>query len=1035
MKIYKIVLILCFLLFGKNQILAQETSIYSESNLHLKKGFDLLDQKLYLPAQKEFELLHQENVKATDNNQYTLLMMADFYYAICAARLNSPNTELLFTRFIENYHQSTFRNKAFFEMGSYYFKNNKSTDAMNWYEKVDPKELNNEELIEYKFNFAYSYFKKKKFDEAKPLFKAIKDAKNAYAIPAKYYYGFINFYEGNYKEAESSFEDLKDNELYKNIVPYYLCQIYFLRDNHEKVISYATPLVNNPKTENLLEISHILGQAHFELGHYEEAVPYLEAYIKKADKLSKEELYQLAYAQYKTGKYKDAIENFQQLDIVKDSLGQNAMYCLADCYLKTKEKAKAKDAFQQASSLNFDPFLKEVATFQNAKLAYELDFTSQAIDNLSKFLEAYPNSAYANEAGNLLSQALLETKNFSKAIEILEKYKITGASVEKVYQIVCYYRAVELYNDKQFDAALVTVNKSLKKTYDNDIQALAFFLKGNILYEKEEYADAASNFSKFKQFTLKDKFSKDFASKTIANYNIAYCNFKLKNYDAASSYFEETIKSASSVSMSHERIIPDAYLRNADCLFMSKSYTRAIYYYDELINKNWVGAEYALIQKSVILGLQGNFEEKVSTLEYLNSRYPNNIYKDLALYEMGNAYFAAGNFQKAISKLNSLTTSYPSSIYGANAYLKLGLLYFNIQEEELALKAYKRVVLDYKNTDQAKEALTALKELYISLGRPNDYVSFIQNEAGINISTSEQDSLLFEAAETQYMSGNCAKAKTSLDQYISSFPKGNFILNAYYFRADCQFKDKDYAKSYLDFKKVISFGASKYLENSLLRASYIAYEINANYAEALSFYQDLKKYASVPSNQEIALVGLLRCQFHLKNYEAVLEEANKVLANNALKDELKTEASFYKAKALMAKGNFVEAESYFKQIVNTISISSIKAESAYNLALILHKKYLYQASLDECFKVKDEYASYEYWLVKTFILIADNYSMLDNVFQAKATLQSIVDNYVGDPELMKEAKDKLDKLKETELKNTKVDLQLNNADTIEFDNN
>jgi hypothetical protein len=110
-------------------------------------------------------------------------------------------------------------------------------------------------------------------------------------------------------------------------------------------------------------------------------------------------------------------------------------------------------------------------------------------------------------------------------------------------------------------------------------------------------------------------------------------------------------------------------------------------------------------------------------------------------------------------------------------------------------------------------------------------------------------------------------------------------------------------------------------------------------------------------------------------------------------------------------------------------------KTKYSLAFILHKKYLYEASNTACFKIKNEYASYEYWVVKTFILIADNYAMLDNTFQAKATLQSIIDNYKGDAALIQEAKDKLEKLKAEEEKKSKIDLQLAPSDTIQFDNN
>ena len=1032
-KLLNIILVMFFLV-QLEVLFAQETSYYAEKNKHLKEGLSLIDQQLYAPAQLKFGRMTKALKGVIDNDSHTLVMFANYYYALCAAKLGQDNTELLFTRFIEAYHETTLRNRAYYELGSYYFRKNKMVNTVEWYEKVDTKDLTNNELIEFKFNFGYAYFKRKKFEQAKPLLKSIKDAKHSYSEPANYYYGFISFYQENYKEAEKSFNKLADSKRYKEVVPYYLTQLYFLRKDYDLVISYASRLLSNPSADNILEIAHLVGQAYFELGDYKSASPLIEAYIDEAKKVSKEELYQLAYAQYKTTNFIAAIGNFQQLNILEDSLGQNAMYCLADCYLKTTQKAKAKDAFFQAAALKFDQVIQETAGFQYAKLSYELFYTNQAITELNKFLKNFPKSAYANEAGNILSQALLETKNYQKAIEILENYNIRGPSVKKVYQMVCYYRGVELYNDQNFAESMIYVDKSIANPVNNDILGLSIFLKGNIQYEWKQYSQAANNFTKFKQFNLEDNFSESFASKTLANYNLAYCNFKMKKYLNAASYFEQTIQNPGSIISTNQRIIPDAFLRNADCLFMTKSYIKAIRNYDEVINKDWQGAEYALVQKSVINSLQGEYLNKVNTLEYLNSKYPNNLYKDYALYEMGNAFINSGDFNSAIVKLEILTSAYPSCLYAAKGFLKSGLAYFNTQQEEKALAAYKKLVLDYKNTEEAKEALRALKELYVYLGRPNEYLSFVQNQAGINVSNSEQDSLIFEAADNLYKSGNCSKALPSLSEYIQLFPNGNFIVSAHYFRADCFFKASNYSEAYLDYKKLIGIGANKYQETALLKASYIAYEINQDYSEALYLYNDLKNKASVQGNQEIALIGMLRCNFKLKNYDEVILNATSVLNNSAINDKVQTEATFYKAKALLEKKQYVASETYFKEIVNTLSISSIKAESAYSLAFILHKNYLYESSNTACFKIKNDYASYEYWVVKTFILIADNYVLLDNVFQAKATLQSIIDNYIGDQELLQEAKNKLAQIKEEELKSSKVDLNLTPSDTMQFDN-
>jgi hypothetical protein len=65
-------------------------------------------------------------------------------------------------------------------------------------------------------------------------------------------------------------------------------------------------------------------------------------------------------------------------------------------------------------------------------------------------------------------------------------------------------------------------------------------------------------------------------------------------------------------------------------------------------------------------------------------------------------------------------------------------------------------------------------------------------------------------------------------------------------------------------------------------------------------------------------------------------------------------------------------------------------------------------------------SGHPYWLVKSFILLADVYAEQDNLFQAKATLQSIVDNYNGDQALIDEAKRKLQKVKDAERNNSKL---------------
>lgn len=1017
-----------FLLFISAVAFAQETEIYTERNVHIKKGLEQVALKNYQSAQVEFELAANEVKSKLENDQVVVSDIAEYYYAYCAYKMDMPNTELLYLNYIKNHHETAYRRKAYFDLGNYYFEKKKTADAMKWYEKVDRDDLSNEDLLHFKFNMAYTYFKKKKFKEAKPLFAAIKNAKNQYQEPAMYYYGFISFFDKKYDDAQKSFESLKTSKLYKDVVPYYLVQIYYMKGDYEKTIAYAEPLLENKKTKNREELNHIVGQAYFESGEYQKSIPLLKNYIENTRKVSKEEMFQLAYAQYKTAQYAAAIGNLQPLSVVKGALGQNAMYLLGNSYLETGNKSMARDAFQAAIDDELDAEMTEVASFQYAKLSYELDYYNIATNSLTAFLEKYPSSEFKGESLSLVSNVLLKTKNYARAIEVIENNNISSPKIDATYQKVCLYRAVELYNDGEINEAIILADKSMKNNVDQDLKAQAVFLKGLVFYNQEKYADAISAFAWYKQFNAP---ADEWNSKTLANYNLAYSYFKTKKYAKASTYFE---KSLDQFSADQQGLVIDANLRNADCLLMSRNYDRALTFYDKIIDNNWSAKEYALLQKSVIYGLKGNFNSKIMTLETLLQNNPTSRYSDQSQFEIADAHLQLGNIQQAIAEFDEFTSRYPNSKFMPEAYLKLGLLYSNAGKDNNSLASYKKVVTKYPNSEEAKEALIALKEVYVAMGRPNDYIKFVENEVGLSVSVNEQEQIMFQSAEEKYLSGDCNRTIEIVTDYLSLFPNGASVLDAQYFRADCSFKAKDFNLAYTDYKAVAGKGLSKYLEEALLKATFIAYEKNQNYEEANALYNDLYTYASLQSNKEIAQIGLMRTYFRLGSQTEVLRYANEVLNDENISQDVKEEATFYNAKALFETKKYKQAQIVFEEVIEQQAISKIKAESAYHVALIKNINKDFEGSKADCFFIKNEYASYTYWVVKTFILLADNYDALDNIFQAKATLKSILDNYTGDQALIDEAQLMYDALETKELKNSKIDMKIDSLEEVEFDN-
>jgi len=99
---------------------------------------------------------------------------------------------------------------------------------------------------------------------------------------------------------------------------------------------------------------------------------------------------------------------------------------------------------------------------------------------------------------------------------------------------------------------------------------------------------------------------------------------------------------------------------------------------------------------------------------------------------------------------------------------------------------------------------------------------------------------------------------------------------------------------------------------------------------------------------------------------------------------------------------------------------------------ILFIKKKYKDSKDMCYRVINETASQEYWVVKSFILLSDIFKIQNDIFQAKATLKSIIENYEPEDEVKKEARQKLAKLEQQEAANSKIKEDAGKDDYLEM---
>ena len=89
--------------------------------------------------------------------------------------------------------------------------------------------------------------------------------------------------------------------------------------------------------------------------------------------------------------------------------------------------------------------------------------------------------------------------------------------------------------------------------------------------------------------------------------------------------------------------------------------------------------------------------------------------------------------------------------------------------------------------------------------------------------------------------------------------------------------------------------------------------------------------------------------------------------------------------------------------------AGLAAEARYELAAYYFRQQQFKTAEKFAFETINRSGSYEYWVTKSYLLLGDIYLAQQDIFNARATYQSIQEN-ASDPVLQKEAEEKLKRI-------------------------
>jgi TolA-binding protein len=979
-------------------VTAQKSLIYTHESKDFNKAVALFREQQYASAQLLFNKVKE--TAATEE----LKSDCAYYAANCAIRTNQVNGDELMEQFVSDYPTSVKQNQAYIEVAQFHFKQGNYPQALQWFEKVDESSLSRNDQEKFNFQKGYSFFNAKKKKEATTYFnKVINSAE--YGSQAKYYLGFMAYEGDDYKQAAKYFDEVSGEEKYKEKLSYYQADMNFKLGNFEKAIDLGSKAMAKSTPLEKSELNKIIGESYFNLKKYDAAIPFLVAYRGKKGRWNNTDYYQLGYAYYKQKDYENAISQFNKIVGGNDFVAQNAYYHLGESYLNTNKKQEALNAFKNASEMDFDLAIQEDASLNYAKLSYELGNAYQSVPAiLQAFLNKYPENANRQEIEKLIIDSYISSKNYKEALILLEKNK--SPENKLAFQKVLFYRGMELYTDGNYQEALKMFTKATTEQKDPLFTTRATFWKGETEYVLNDFKEALLSYKQFASSTL--------ASKTPEyknhNYNIAYCYFKLKEYDQAGNFFENQIAKSPSDTVR----LNDSYLRLADCRFVTSKYSEAMDAYNKVIAAKSIDADYAYFQKAISFGFLGKNEKKIAELNSFVQAYPKSEYKDDALFELANTYVADDKNDLAIKTYERLNVEFKKGLFASRAILRQGLVYYNTDKNDQALLKFKKVAADFPRTPEALEAVATARLIYVDSGRVDEYASWVRTLDFVAVTDVELDNDTYEAAEKQFQQGNSKQAITGFNSYVNQFPRGLHALKANYYLAQSYFSEGSESKAVANYEYIIAQSSSEFTEQSLSRLAQIFLK-DKQTDKAITVLLRLENEADVAQNKTYAQSNLMKSYYDKKDFLNSVIYAEKVLENPKADDKVKSDAQIIIARAAMETGDEAKAKVAYAKVMASAK-GELAAEALYYDAFFKNKESSYEASNVAVQKLAKNYSSYKFYGAKGLVLMAKNFYGLKDSFQATYILENVIKNFTDFPEVVAEAKTTLSTIKAEESK-------------------
>lgn len=968
---------------------AQLPAYYEPYRLY-EDGVELFEKGHYGAAVAKFDdFLAAEGYERL-NTANEINANARFYQAVAAYYLLREDAEPKLQSFVAGFPENTKWSEAQFYLGRLYFDQKAYDKAMKPLRIANERGLTSTEDYYYSnFMLGYAAFMQNDLATANTYFNSTTYATKPYPFveDAQYYKAIITYQNGDYGQAYESLKALSTSKKYGEETKLYLATSLLKLNRTDELFELAEDLDGGRRGKEDAKVYFIVANAAYEKGDFAKSADYFKRYLDNRGELSRSGYFRFAQSFYKLGQYDAAIPVYQQaIARERDTLTQIASYYLGFCFLEKNEKDNARAAFEIAAKTPepSNPQVKQDALWQYAKVCFDTKYYEESLNAL-RFLDAkYPNSPYRSDVKGLIGELLVISKNYPDAIAYYEKEGVTTPRMKKAYQQANYYYGVRLVGQKKYDDADKFLTNALRESYDPELTASAQYWLAESQFRQEKYPTAVQGYQQYMQKTGANMHP----DKDMATYGLGWAYFQQKQYANAYKQFDTFVKTADR--STEPRYVIDAHLRAGDSKFLQRDYTGADSYYQKVLSFNYGGRDYASYQLAESQYRQGNYPAAVNQFSAMVPKYPRSELQDNALDRASEISLTwLKDYDKTQRYAKALVSQHSRSPLAAAGYNRLALATYFKGDEKGAVNYFKKVLEDYPSEQsQCQIALENLSQLLSASDYDKVFKAYKSRNPQVNENLA---GLVFNTGVDRFYGGEYEAARDQFSTYINDYPGGANYYEALLMRARTYRELGQMEEALTDYNTVFkAIPKNSFTQVALLEAADIKFT-QQKFNPALELFRLLEQTAEKLENKTEARFGMAKCYRALGSFGDAVTTLQPVVDDVAQPLETRLRAALEVGTAQYEQKRFVEAKQTLESVVQQ-SDTEYGARAQYTLSKVFFDQGKYAETKEAVLVVANKYPTYNYWKAKAFLVAAQADIRLNNQFQARATLESLVNN-------------------------------------------